>query len=132
MQVFRASELVPPGFVVENFASDDDRFVIEIRAVAAICRCPSCGEVCGRVHSRYRRTVADLPAAGRRAALILRARRFFCDVETCKRRIFAERFEGVVETRASGRPGSTMSCIVSRSRSAADPRRLFGDGSMSR
>jgi transposase len=100
MQVFRASELVPPGFVVENFASDDDRFVIEIRAVAAICRCPSCGEVCGRVHSRYRRTVADLPAAGRRAALILRARRFFCDVETCKRRIFAERFEGVVETRA--------------------------------
>jgi len=100
MQVFRASELVPPGFVVENMTSDDNRFVIVIRAAATVCRCPSCGAVCGRVHSRYWRTVADLPAAGRRAALILRARRFFCDDTACERRIFTERFEGVVETRA--------------------------------
>jgi hypothetical protein len=54
--------------------------------------CPSCGVASGRVHSRYQRRLADLPIAGRRVVLMLRARRFRCAAVLCGRRIFAERF----------------------------------------
>ena len=49
--------------------------------------------VSARVHSRYHRRLADLPIAGRRVMLMLRARRFRCDAVRCGRRIFAERFD---------------------------------------
>ncbi|WP_425438292.1 transposase family protein [Niveispirillum cyanobacteriorum] len=42
--------------------------------------CPGCGTRSGRIHSRYHRRLADLPTTGRRVELVLRARRFFCDV----------------------------------------------------
>jgi hypothetical protein len=47
-----------------------------------------------RVHSRYLRKVADLPVAGRRPEIAVQARRFFCDAIACRRRVFAERFDG--------------------------------------
>jgi transposase len=89
------SELIPRGFVVESSTKDDDGFVVEIRGASGVCRCPACGSMCSRVHSHYRRRLADLPASGVRVALLLQTRRFFCDAETCVRRIFAERFEAV-------------------------------------
>src|SRR5680860_1077950 len=64
-----------------------------------------------RVHSRYVRTVADLPCAARQVELRLVARRFVCEAPLCRRRIFAERFEdGVVAERS--RRTSRMECIV--------------------
>ena len=93
MRGFDVAELVPRGFVVESATKDEGGFVIGIRVAASVCRCPMCGGVCSRVHSQYRRRLADLPAAGVRIALILRTRRFFCDIAACERRIFAERFE---------------------------------------
>ena len=63
MRGFQASKLVPLGFVVDNVAIDADRFVILIRASAPTCRCPLCGAICGRVHSRHERNLADFPAA---------------------------------------------------------------------
>src|ERR1700739_2560552 len=114
MQVFRSSELGPPGVVVENVTSDDQRFILEIRASATVARCPSCGAVCGRVHSRYRRTVADLRAAGRRAALILRARRFFCDDSAGERMLFTDRVKGGVEkgARRTSRLNDLVHCLA--------------------
>ena len=53
------------GFVVESAVKDDGGFVIAIRGAASVCRCPMCGGVCSRVHSQYRRRLADLPAARR-------------------------------------------------------------------
>ncbi len=44
------------------------------------------------MHSRYRRTVADLPWADRRLLLHLHVQRFFCDQAHCPKRTFAERF----------------------------------------
>ena len=99
MQGFDVAELVPRGFVVESATKDDGGLVIGIRVAASVCRCPMCGGVCGRVHSQYRRRLADLPAAGVRIVLILRTCRFFCDIAACERRILAERFE-TVEPRA--------------------------------
>lgn len=58
-------------------------------------RCPICGKRSGRIHSRYTRTLADLPWQGVPVTVHLRVRRFFCDEENCHRVVFAERLPGV-------------------------------------
>jgi transposase len=50
-----------------------------------------CGKITRRVHSRYSRTLSDLPWHGNAVRIQLEARRFFCDTASCSRRIFAER-----------------------------------------
>jgi len=54
--------------------------------------CPDCGELSSRIHSRYARSLSDLPAHGRRVRIALTVRRFRCGNERCPRVIFAERF----------------------------------------
>jgi transposase len=113
MQGFEVSELVPRGFVVESAMKDDAGFIIAIRGTASIGRCPTCGSACSRVHSQYRRRLVDLPAAGVQIALILRTRRFFCDAESCARRIFAERFEAVEpRARRTSRLDDVVHCLA--------------------
>lgn len=53
--------------------------------------CPLCGCLSRRIHSRYTRTLADLPWHGVRVRLVAHLRKFSCDTPTCRRRIFAER-----------------------------------------
>ena len=76
-QTFQASRLVPPGFVVADTASDDAGTLITVRLAAKASTCPGCGTQSERVHSRYRRRLADLPAAGRPVRLVVLARRFY-------------------------------------------------------
>jgi transposase len=100
MPTLHASKLVPFGLAVETATFDDDKVLIAVRSDGKSGRCPVCARGSDRVHSRYRRTLADLPAAGRQIVLILTARRFFCDDRTCRQRIFAERFEGAIVPKA--------------------------------
>jgi transposase len=58
--------------------------------------CPLCGRRAKRVHSRYERTLADLPWSTYAVSIRLKIRRLFCDNAQCKRRIFAERVPSVV------------------------------------
>ena len=53
-------------------------------------RCPYCGRISRRVHSRYVRTIQDLSILGSRVVLYLEVRKFFCDNEDCRRKTFAE------------------------------------------
>lgn len=48
-----------------------------------------------RAHSRYERTLADLPWSDQTVSIRLRVRRMFCDNIQCKRRVFVERLPGV-------------------------------------
>jgi transposase len=59
-------------------------------------RCPGCHTRARHVHSRYTRTLADLPWSGYRVAWRLRVRKLFCHNRTCPRRIFTERLPGLV------------------------------------
>ena len=61
-----------------------------------LMHCPVCRFPTRRIHSRYTRTVADLPWAHYRVVLQLRVRKFFCANGRCTRRIFTERLPGVV------------------------------------
>lgn len=64
------------------------------RASSRVASCPVCEKQSVRVHSRYTRTLADLPWQGIPVTLHLHVRRFFCDERTCHRAIFAERLRG--------------------------------------
>ena len=114
MRALRISELVPIGFAVEEVDMSAERVTVVIRASANSCSCPLCGAVAFRVHSRYTRRLGDLPIAGHRTELILRTRRFFCDAGNCPRRIFAERFDGVVERRSrrTSRLDEVVHCLA--------------------
>jgi transposase len=57
--------------------------VITVRSPAAQGDCPDCGSGVHRVHSRYARTLADLPLSGRAVQLKLLVRRFRCDRALC-------------------------------------------------
>ncbi|MGJ6970112.1 ISL3 family transposase, partial [Streptosporangium sp. G11] len=48
-----------------------------------------------RVHSRYRRKVADTAVGGQSVIIELSVRRLFCDAPGCPRRTFAEQVEGL-------------------------------------
>ncbi|MGW6860770.1 transposase family protein [Streptomyces xanthophaeus] len=63
---------------------------IAARCIAATARCPGCGTVSVRVHSRYGRRLADAAVAGQETAIDLEVRRFFCDSTGCARKTFAE------------------------------------------
>jgi transposase len=53
--------------------------------------CPDCGTLATRVHSRYDRTLADLPWASMPVQICLTVQRFFCDQASCRRATFTER-----------------------------------------
>jgi transposase len=58
-------------------------------------RCPSCSRPSERIHSRYQRTVADLPWADFQVRLEVRVRKFFCGNAACHQRIFTERLPDI-------------------------------------
>lgn len=99
------------GLVVEGIALDGDRFRVSARSAAASASCPCCGRALRRVHSHYRRRLADLPAHGRRVEIVITARRFRCPHVDCARRIFAERLDPGA-TAAHGRRTSRLDGVV--------------------
>jgi transposase len=118
------------------------------RTCGSEAACPDCGTVSRRVHSRYRRQLADTACGGREVRVDLQVRRFLCGGGGCARKTFAEQvpgltvrygrrtfqLRGVLEAVAlalAGRAGARLTrrlaCAVSRStllrliRAAADP-----------
>ena len=93
--VIEAHELLPKGMRLESLGIETGRVSISMSSGSRKCVCPSCGRDSSRVHSRYSRTVSDLPWHGVSVELEVRARRFFCDEASCARRIFCERLPDV-------------------------------------
>jgi transposase len=85
---------------METLLLGDDGLTILVASEVETARCPLCSEPAFRVHSRYLRTLADLPWATLSVRLQVHVRKFFCDNDACPRRIFAERLEGVAEAHA--------------------------------
>ena len=108
---FRISALVPVGLIVESVAQLDDAILVTARAGIQVATCPLCASPSRRVHSRYVREVLDLPCTGRSVRLRVVIRRFRCDTQHCRRRIFAERFDKTVLLVRSRRT-SRLDCIV--------------------
>ena len=71
------------------------QITLRVRSTSARVPCPLCDTPARRIHSRYDRTLADLPWADYRVCLQLRVRKWFCPNPACVRRIFTERLPTV-------------------------------------
>ncbi len=106
-------ELLPAGLYLETLSIGTGRVIISVSSGVRRCACPICGRRSSRVHSRYWRTVSDLPWHGISVELEVRARRFFCDKASCERKIFCERLPDVAaRSRKTGRLEDALLAIV--------------------
>ncbi|HKO17755.1 MAG TPA: ISL3 family transposase [Acidobacteriaceae bacterium] len=93
------SPRVPTSLLVQQVLPEANRVIILARSTASTSICPSCSHASGQVHSRYQRTLADLPWQGQIAILRLQVRRFRCGTAVCPRQIFTERLPDVTASR---------------------------------
>ncbi len=118
--------LNPPGLIVERQSVVDGVVEVSGRVSGAFGRCPDCGTASSSCHSRYVRTLSDLPISGAMVKLRLSVRRFRCRQLSCQRKTFSEtlapslgrrhgrrvaRCDGLLHAVAlalGGRPGSRM------------------------
>ena len=85
----------PPAWRVESVEVSGDCLELLCRSRRHSSACPACGRYSRWVHSRYWRTLADLPCQGRAVRLRVRARRFRCRNRACERQTFAEPLLGM-------------------------------------
>ena len=86
-------KVLPVGLVVDHLGFDRGRIEISAKVAKGWAACPECGGRSARVHSRYLRRLADLPAHGFDVRLVVHVRRFRCCSGNCCRAIFAERLD---------------------------------------
>jgi transposase len=92
------------GVAVERVDCRPDLVDLRVHARQEAGVCARCGGVATRVHSRYERTLADAPMAGRRVSIRLHVRRFFCPTTDCPIRTFVEQVEGLTTRHARRTP----------------------------
>jgi transposase len=90
----------PSCLILDAVECGGNQIVIKARTKRETATCPVCAQVSTRVHSHYRRTIADLPWQGMPVCFHLDARRFRCTNPECHRVIFAERIPSVVACHA--------------------------------
>jgi transposase len=66
------------GLAVTAVTLTPDVIGVAVGPTAEMADCPECGTSSSSVHSRYVRTVADLPWQGRRVVFRVTVRRFRC------------------------------------------------------
>ena len=92
------------GVITETAGLEDGRLRIWAHSGTDEAACQRCGQFSARVHSRYRRRLADAPVGGHPVVLWLGVRRFFCGNAVCKAVTFAEQFEGLTSPRSRRTP----------------------------
>jgi transposase len=94
--------LLPPSFPLRLEQAEQQGLLLTLTVVSTqeARACPVCGNSSTNVHSRYERTLADLPVQGLRLLFRLGVRRFYCRVRECARQVFCERLEGLARSYA--------------------------------
>ena len=88
---------LPEGMLIEQIQITETGLMISVIWTHPTSCCPLCSEPSSSIHCHYRRTLRDVPCAGRRAQLFLTVRKFSCRNPYCERKVFAERFPDFVE-----------------------------------
>jgi transposase len=101
---------LPAELTIASVHSSATELVISVACHTASMVCPECQQPSARIHGHYRRTVADLPCAGRTVILALTVRKFVCSTPACPRKIFTERLPGLVQP--YGRMTSRLNALL--------------------
>ena len=104
LYIERRMELLPgllpqaPLLHLETWQIDTTtaQVTLRVQSTQTLVSCPVCRFPTRRIHSRSRRTIADLPWAHYRVVWQLSVRKFCCANGRCPRRIVTERLPGVV------------------------------------
>ena len=99
------SSLSLPGLIVERREVVDSVVQMSGRLATSQAICPNCGTPSTSCHSRYDRTLSDLPVSGSMVRLRLSVRRFRCGHAPCPRRTFSEPLAPPVGRRYGRRVG---------------------------
>lgn len=111
--------LGPKGLEVERLVAERHKLTFFVGTTGIEAKCPVCGYPSSRVHSRYTRTVADLPWHGIPVTLRIRLRRFFCDNSSCGRSpqsLLTARLQealSLIGFALGGRAGAQLACELS-------------------
>jgi transposase len=94
---FSAGQLLPkfPELTLENVQWTETGWVLEARGPSR-APCPSCQKVSSSRHSRYWRTLKDLPEHGAKVKLKLQVNRWRCRNRCCAVHFFTAPLDGVV------------------------------------
>lgn len=92
-------KILDKDLVVEKIERKEQTILITCKSETKECKCPYCGESTSSIHSRYVRTLSDLPIQNQEVKLLLITRKCFCSNPDCKHKTFSERFD-FVEPRA--------------------------------
>ena len=107
------AKLTPGGLAVDCVEIGAAKIIVTARPSTRVGTCSECGAVSGRIHSRYKRRLIDLPAHGRIVEINVETRRFRCVGAACRRRIFVQRLGDAVAL-PSARRTARMDSIVHR------------------
>jgi transposase len=80
----------------EAFTQAAEQLTLVVSSIQREVICPYCQQTARRIHSHYRRTVADVAWAGWPVQFHLQVRRFYCSNPCCTHRTFVERLPSVV------------------------------------
>jgi len=81
----------PACLAVDSIRCSDQSIQLLVHVSQSAAACPLCGQPASRVHSRYVRTLTDLPWLEVPVQIRLTIRRLHCATPDCPRQIFAER-----------------------------------------
>ena len=79
----------------EEIDTDQHHLTLNVSSTQTLIKCPLCASPTTRIHSRYERTLLDLPCVNYSLTLVMQVSKFFCDNSDCMRRIFTERIPEV-------------------------------------
>src|SRR5215471_9064993 len=85
------------ALVIEDVEAAGEVACVRARTRGGAVACPGCGTETARVHGYHERTVADVPADGRRVLVKVRVRRMRCPITGCTVQTFREQVPGVID-----------------------------------
>lgn len=91
------ASLFPELVITQGITDDTYHLLLLAHASTTEGICPNCQQRTTHIHSRYERTLHDLPIGKLIVQLRISVRRFFCRNTNCSRKIFAERFPGLTQ-----------------------------------
>lgn len=76
-----------------NYEYINDDLVITVERTNKTAICPCCRKKSNNVHSKYTRTIKDLPIQDSKVILKIITKIFFCKNQNCETNTFAEKFD---------------------------------------